>query len=104
LGRIRTCGKNELNAHLFGEEPVAVGFEDQWHQEFMQGFHRILILFWPLVLVMAGSLVLRNGFTGKAKEFQKKRPTCRSHCSSFDVRAEAGFARLPPDGIPSLQL
>ena len=35
---------------------------------------------------------------------KKKRPTCRSHCSSFDVKAEAGFARLPPDGIPSLQL
>jgi hypothetical protein len=74
------------------------------HQEFMRGFHRILISFWPLVLGFAGSLVLRNVFTGKAKEFQKKRPTCRSHCSSFDVKAEAGFARLPPDGIPSLQL
>jgi len=44
------------------------------HQEFMQGFHRILISFWPLVLVIAGSLVLRNGFTGKAKQFQKKTP------------------------------
>jgi hypothetical protein len=30
LGRIRTCGQNELNAHLFGEERVDVGFEDQW--------------------------------------------------------------------------
>jgi hypothetical protein len=44
------------------------------HQEFMQGFHRILISFWPLVLVIAGSLVLRNGFTGEAKEFSKKTP------------------------------
>jgi hypothetical protein len=29
-GRIRTCGQNKLNAHLFGEERVDVGFEDQW--------------------------------------------------------------------------
>ena len=27
-GRIRTCGQNELNARLFGEERVDVGFED----------------------------------------------------------------------------
>ena len=25
-----TCGQNKLNAHLFGEERVDVGFEDQW--------------------------------------------------------------------------
>jgi hypothetical protein len=73
------------------------------HQEFMRGLHRILISFRPLVLIIAGSLALPNGFRGKAKEFQKKRPTCRSHCSSFDVKAEAGFARLPPDGVASLQ-
>ena len=29
-GRIRTCGQNKLHAHLFGEERVAVGFQDQW--------------------------------------------------------------------------
>jgi hypothetical protein len=29
-GRIRTCGQNKWNAQLFGEERVAVGFEDQW--------------------------------------------------------------------------
>jgi hypothetical protein len=26
----RTCGQNKLHAHLFGEERVDVGFEDQW--------------------------------------------------------------------------
>ena len=25
-----TCGQNKLNAHLFGEERVDIGFEDQW--------------------------------------------------------------------------
>ncbi|WP_174240675.1 hypothetical protein [Granulicella sp. S156] len=29
-GRIRTCGQNKLNAHLYGEERVDVGFEEQW--------------------------------------------------------------------------
>jgi beta-xylosidase len=29
-GRIRTCGQKKLHAHLFGEERVDVGFEDQW--------------------------------------------------------------------------
>ena len=29
-GRIRTCEQNKLNAQLFGEERVDVGFEDQW--------------------------------------------------------------------------
>jgi hypothetical protein len=28
--RIRICGQNKLHAHLFGEERVDVGFEDQW--------------------------------------------------------------------------
>jgi surface polysaccharide O-acyltransferase-like enzyme len=62
------------------------------HQEFMQGFQRMLISFWPLFLVIAGSLVLRNGFTGNPKEFQKKRPTCRvaAHLKkyiAFPIRA-----------------
>ena len=30
IGTIRTCGQNKLHAHLFGEERVDVGFEEQW--------------------------------------------------------------------------
>jgi hypothetical protein len=33
-GRIRTCGRNKLHAHLFGEDRVDVGFEDQWMDNF----------------------------------------------------------------------
>jgi hypothetical protein len=44
------------------------------HQEFMQGYHQRLISFWPMVLDIAGSLVLRSGFAGIANEFQIKTP------------------------------
>jgi putative Mn2+ efflux pump MntP len=44
------------------------------HQEFLRGFQRILISFWPLVLIIAGTIMLRDGFVGKAKELQKKMP------------------------------
>ncbi|HSY60166.1 MAG TPA: hypothetical protein VK795_11430, partial [Terriglobales bacterium] len=44
------------------------------HQEFLRGLHRILISFWPLVLVVAGGVVWRKRFTGSASELQKKMP------------------------------
>jgi hypothetical protein len=28
--QLRACGQNKLHAHLFSEERVDVGFEDQW--------------------------------------------------------------------------
>jgi hypothetical protein len=71
------------------------------HQEFLRGLHRILISFWPVLLVITGSVMWRNGFTGSAAKLQKKCPACRSHCSSFDVKVDAGFARPRPDGIAS---
>jgi hypothetical protein len=30
IGTTSPCGKNKLNAHLFGEEHVDVGFYNQW--------------------------------------------------------------------------
>lgn len=44
------------------------------HQEFLRGFHRILISFWPVLLVVAGSVVWRNGVSASASELQKKMP------------------------------
>jgi hypothetical protein len=44
------------------------------HKEFMRGFQRILISFWPVLLVIAGSVMWRNGFTGSAAKLQKKMP------------------------------
>jgi len=58
------------------------------HREFLQGFHLILISFWPLLLVIAGSIVLRVGSADKAKEHQKKWRACRFLCVPFDVSIE----------------
>ena len=66
------------------------------HQGFLQsllwiGFW-ILISFWPLVLVIAGTVLLRNFFTEKAKALpapekylQNKNMGCRFRAFSFDV-------------------
>jgi hypothetical protein len=40
------------------------------HQEFVRGLHRILISFWPHLLFIAGSVLLRDGFTDELKELQ----------------------------------
>jgi len=63
LGPLNTAGaaaSQALWAYLFD------------HQEFLRGIHRILISFWPLALVVVGSVVWRKGFTGESKEPQKK--------------------------------
>jgi hypothetical protein len=44
------------------------------HQEFSRDVQRILISFWPVVLVIAGGIVWRNGFAGEAGDPQKKMP------------------------------
>src|SRR5256885_7503507 len=66
------------------------------HQRFLQsllwiGFW-ILISFWPLLLVIAGTVLLRNCFTEKAKAlpasekyFENKNIGCRFRAFSFDV-------------------
>jgi hypothetical protein len=38
------------------------------HQEFLQGLYQILMSFSPLLLVIAGRELLRDGFTDEAKE------------------------------------
>jgi hypothetical protein len=44
------------------------------HQEFSRGVHQILILFWPVLLVIAGGAVVRDRLTGKASNPQKNTP------------------------------
>ena len=66
------------------------------HQGFLQSLlwigSWILISFWPLVLVIAGTVLLRNFFTEKAralpspeKYFANKNMGCRFRAFSFDV-------------------
>jgi hypothetical protein len=62
------------------------------HQGFLQSLLWMLISFWPLLLVIAGTVLLRNFFTEKAnalpapeKYLQNKDMGCRFHAFSFDV-------------------
>jgi hypothetical protein len=47
------------------------------HTEFLRVLHKILLSFWPLVLVIVGTIVLRAALRGEAKELQKKMITGR---------------------------
>ena len=61
------------------------------HQGFLQGLLQILWSFWPLLLVIAGTVLLRDAVTDKVKGlpasryFQNKNTGCRFHCASFDA-------------------
>jgi hypothetical protein len=62
------------------------------HQGLSQGLLWVLLSFWPLLLVIAGTTLLRDVFTDRVKalptsdkELQKKDIGCRFHCPSFDV-------------------
>ena len=59
---------------------------------FLQGLLRMLGSFWPLLLVIFGSILLRDIFTDKVKAapaskkyFQNKDTGCRFRCPSFDL-------------------
>lgn len=62
------------------------------HRGFVLGLLGMLISFWPLLLVIAGTIFLRDAVAGKdetapasAKYFQNKDSQCRFHCPSFDA-------------------
>jgi hypothetical protein len=69
------------------------------HHGFLQCFLRMLVSFWPLLLVVVGTVLLRDVFAGRVKAspipnqyFQRnifknksKDIGCRFRCPSFDV-------------------
>jgi hypothetical protein len=72
------------------------------HHTFLQGILRILFSFWPLLLVIAGTLLLRNSFADNVKAspeagpylqrnrfkndpFETRDTGCRFRCPSFDA-------------------
>ena len=62
------------------------------HQEFLQTLLWMLISFWPLLLVILGTVLLRDFFTERAKALpapdkflQNKNMGCRFRAFSFDV-------------------
>jgi len=42
------------------------------HQEFLRSFYQISLSFWPLLAVIAGTVLLRDGFTEEVEELQKQ--------------------------------
>ena len=62
------------------------------HQAFLLGLGRLLISFWPLLLVMLGTMLLQDALTDKVKAlptpgeyFQNRDTGCRFRCPSFDA-------------------
>jgi hypothetical protein len=62
------------------------------HVGLLQSLLRMLVSFWPLLLVIVGAILLRDVFTDKVeasptatKYFQNKDAGCRFRCPSFDV-------------------
>ncbi len=67
------------------------------HHGFLQCFLRMLVSFWPLFLVVVGTVLLRDVFADKVKalpapnqyfkrnSFKDKDTGCRFRCPSFDV-------------------
>lgn len=63
------------------------------HHGFLLGLLRMLVSFWPLLLVIVGTIFLREAATDKVKAlpaptqyFQNKDSGCRFCCPSFDAR------------------
>jgi hypothetical protein len=45
------------------------------HQEFLRSLYQISLSFWPLLAVMAGTVLLRDVFTEEVEELQKNNPS-----------------------------
>jgi hypothetical protein len=66
-------------------------------QKFWDGLLQMVASFWPLLLVIVGTILLRNALTDRVREvpapdrylqnkyFQNKDVGCRFRCPSFDV-------------------
>ena len=61
-------------------------------QEFLRSLYQISLSFWPLLAVIAGAVLLRDGFTEEVEELQKRSGnlkkaglTCRFRRGSFDA-------------------
>jgi hypothetical protein len=60
LTDVGLAASHALQAYIFGR------------QEFLRGLYQILISFWPLLLVIAGTVFLRDGAADEVKELQRK--------------------------------
>jgi hypothetical protein len=67
--------------------------------EFLRGLCRILISFWPLLLVSAGMRLTGTSSRAESKNFQKIQGRRRSHRRSFDASVEQGSSGSGSSGI-----
>jgi len=42
------------------------------HQDFLRSLYQISLSFWPVLAVIAGAVLLRNGFTDEVEKLQKR--------------------------------
>jgi hypothetical protein len=49
------------------------------HQDFLRSLYQISLSFWPLLAVIAGTVLLRDGFTEEVEELHKKIPQSRKN-------------------------
>jgi hypothetical protein len=61
------------------------------HQEFLRSLYQISLSFWPLLAVIAGTVLLRDGFTEEVEELQKTIP--RSRKNRFDLSISSRLIR-----------
>ena len=88
-GRTQTLGVL-VAVGLAASQALQAYFFD--HQEFLRSLYRISLSFWPLLAVIPGAVLLRNGFAEEVEEVQKRSGglkkaglTCRFRRDSFDA-------------------
>jgi hypothetical protein len=68
-GEVDTLGLLTATSIVFARVLQAYLFD---HTEFLRVLHQILLSFWPLLLVIVGTVLLRAGFTDEHQQLSKK--------------------------------
>jgi len=55
------------------------------HEEFLRSLCQISLSFWPLLAVIAGTVLLRDGFTEEVEELQKTIPRSRKNRLALSI-------------------
>jgi hypothetical protein len=78
------------------------------HEEFLRSLYQISLSFWPLLAVIAGTVLLRDGFTEEVEELQKTSPRSRKNRLDLSISprltrrvSRARFTRSRPAGKPA---
>jgi hypothetical protein len=55
------------------------------HEEFLRSLYQISLSFWPLLAVIAGTVLLRDGFTEEVEELQETIPRSRKNRLALSI-------------------